>query len=140
MQTPTPAATHDSATTITPYLIRWMVDPHRDVARIAQNHLAKAFAHAAFHAARYCRLGDEAAGWSWTEIAIGEGLATAYARDFAGADEPWSDYDNTVIAKWATELTDQPMDRTSMAAWKSITPTTESGSPTESGPGWSTKP
>lgn len=111
-------ATHDNATTIAPYLIRWMVDPQGDVARIAEHHLAKAFAHEAFHAARFRRLGEEAAGRFWAEIAIGEGLATVYARDFAGADEPWSDYDDTVIAEWAAELTDQPMDRTAMARWK----------------------
>lgn len=111
-------ATRDNATTITPYLIRWMVDPHTDVAQVAQEHLAKAFAHEAYHAARFRRLGEEATGRSWAEIAIGEGLATVYARDFAGADEPWSDYHHIAIAAWATELMDQPMDRTDMAKWK----------------------
>lgn len=100
--------TGDNAYTIAPHLIRWWADPARDVADVAQAHLAKAFAHEAFHAARFRQLAGEAGSWSWTSIAIGEGLATAFARDAAGAHESWAAYDPATIASWATELLSQP--------------------------------
>jgi uncharacterized protein YjaZ len=110
--------TGDNATTIAPDALRWTVNPQLDIARVAQEHLAQAFAHEAFHAARFRRLGEEAGARSWTEIAIGEGLATAYARDYASADEPWAAYNEAVIGSWTDELFNQPVDTITLRHWK----------------------
>ncbi len=37
-------------------------------------------------------------------IAVNEGLATAFARDLAGVHGPWSDYDPAQAADWLAEL------------------------------------
>lgn len=60
--------------------------------------------HEAYHAARFRRLRHEAGTRSWLHIALGEGLATVFARDCADAHEPCSAYEPAVIAGWATEL------------------------------------
>jgi hypothetical protein len=70
----------DNAYTMAPHLIRWRVDPARGVAEVTREHLAKAFLHEAFHAARFRRLPLDANASSWANVAIGEGLATAFAR------------------------------------------------------------
>jgi hypothetical protein len=110
--------TGDNAHTIAPHLIRWLADPARDITAVARDHLAQAFAHEAFHAARFRRLAEEAGSHSWTQIAIGEGLATAFARDAAGANEPWAVYDPAVISSWAAELLAQPGTPADMTNWK----------------------
>lgn len=110
--------TGDNAATVAPHLIRWWADPARDIAAVARAHLAAAFAHEAFHAARFRRLGREAGSRSWLDIAIGEGLATAFARDAAGAQEPWASYDPAVIGAWAAELVNQPDNAADLVKWK----------------------
>jgi hypothetical protein len=110
--------TGDNAYTIAPHLIRWWADPARDVAVAARAHLAQAFAHEAFHAARFRQLAGEAGSQSWAQVAIGEGLATAFARDAAGAHEPWAAYDPAVITSWAAELLSQTPDPTDLKRWK----------------------
>src|SRR5215469_11798878 len=52
--------TGDNASTLAPHLIRWWADPSRDIIAVARAHLPSAFAHEAFHAARFRRLGKEA--------------------------------------------------------------------------------
>jgi len=74
---------------------------------VAAAHLRKALFHEAYHAARFRRLRHEAGTRSWLHIALGEGLATVFARDCAEAHEPWSAYDPAVIARWAAELARQ---------------------------------
>jgi uncharacterized protein YjaZ len=111
-------ATGDNAQTVAPDLIRWQVDPARDVVTVATDHLVKAFTHEAFHAARFRQLAAEAGGGSWINVAIGEGLATAFARDVAGADEPWSRYDPAAIEGWAEELFVQPFDNTAFVDYR----------------------
>jgi hypothetical protein len=110
--------TGDNAHTIAPHLVRWLADPGRDITAVARDHLRHAFAHEAFHAARFRRLGEEAGSHSWTQVAIGEGLATAFARDTAGANEPWAVYDPAVISSWAAELLRQPITPADMSGWK----------------------
>jgi Predicted Zn-dependent protease (DUF2268) len=108
----------DNAYTMSPHLIRWRVDPARGVAEVTRGHLAKAFLHEAFHAARFRRLPQEANASTWTCIAIGEGLATAFARDAGDAREPWAIYDPAVIDSWTTELLNQPMGPAGLGRWK----------------------
>lgn len=110
--------TGDNATTIAAHLIRWWADPAGDVAAVARAHLAAAFVHEAFHAVRFRQLGQEAGSRSWRDIAIGEGLATAFARDAAGADESWAAYDPAVISSWAAELLGQPDGESDLSRWK----------------------
>jgi uncharacterized protein YjaZ len=101
-----------------PHLIRWRVDPARGVAEVTREHLAKAFLHEAFHAARFRRLPLDANASSWANIAIGEGLATAFARDAGDAHEPWAAYDPAVIDSWTSELINQPVDPDRLDRWK----------------------
>ncbi len=101
------AATGDNASTQEPDRITWLVDPRRGAADVAAAHLRKALFHEAYHAARFRRLRQEAGTRLWLHVALGEGLATVFARDFADAHEPWSAYDPAVIAGWAAELARQ---------------------------------
>jgi hypothetical protein len=109
--------TGDHAHTIAPHLIRWAADPARVMA-VARAHLAQAFAHEAYHAARFRELASEAGTQSWAEIAIGEGLATAFARDVAAAHEPWAGYDPEVICAWAAEFVSQDPGSADLSQWK----------------------
>jgi hypothetical protein len=109
--------TGDNAYTIASHLIRWWADPARIVA-VARAHLAQAFAHEAYHAARFRQLGAEAGTRSWAQIAIGEGLATAFARDAAAAREPWAVYDPAVIGTWAAEYLSQDPGSADLGQWK----------------------
>jgi len=111
-------ATGDNAHTIAPHLIRWLADPAVDITAVARKHLRQAFAHEAFHAARFRRLAGEAGSHSWMQIAIGEGLATAFARDATGATESWAVYDPAVIGSWAAELLGQPVMSAEMSGWR----------------------
>jgi len=111
-------ATGDNAQTVAPDLIRWQVNPDRDVAAVTRAHLRKAFAHEAFHAARFRRLPAEAGATSWVHIAIGEGLATVFARDTAAAHEPWAAYAPAVIADWAVDLVTQPCDARTLGSYR----------------------
>jgi uncharacterized protein YjaZ len=109
--------TGDNAHTIAPHLIRWWADPAR-ILPVARAHLAQAFAHEAYHAARFRKLASEAGTRSWAEIAIGEGLATAYARDVASAHEPWTGYDPAVVGDWAAEFVSQDPGSADLSQWK----------------------
>lgn len=110
--------TGDNAYTESTELIRWWVDPRRGVTEIAQAHLVHAFAHEAFHATRFRRLGDEAGSTSLVDIAIGEGLATAFARDTAGADDPWAAYDPMIIRTWWDDLVAHDDKDADLQTWK----------------------
>jgi Predicted Zn-dependent protease (DUF2268) len=110
--------TGDNASTLAPHLIRWMANPALGVADVARRHLAPAPAHEAFHAARFRQLPPEVDGGCWENVAIAEGLATAFARDNFAADEPWSAYPADLIESWAAELYSQPLDDQSVREWK----------------------
>jgi len=111
-------ATGDNAQTVAADLIRWQGNPARDVTTVTRAHLRKAFAHEAFHAARFRRLPEEAGATSWVHIAIREGLATVFARDTAAAHEPWAAYDPAVIADWAVDLFTQPCDGRTLGSYR----------------------
>lgn len=110
--------TGDNANTMDAHRIRWRVDPIRDVAQVCRTRLIKSFLHEAYHAARFRRLPQEASGRDWLEIAVGEGLATAFARDVGDAHEPWADYDKAVIGHWARDLVDRDMRTSDLTQWK----------------------
>jgi len=110
-------STGDTAYTVNPELIFWGYDASRGAADVAEDHLAKAYFHEAFHAARFRKLGHEAGLQRWSNVAIGEGLAVVFARDFADAHEEWCKYDPTVIEAWAVELLNAPWDE-DWARWK----------------------
>lgn len=110
--------TGDNASTLAPHLLRWMADPVLGVTEVARRHLAPALAHEAFHAARFRQLPPEVDGGCWENVAIAEGLATAFARDNFGAEEAWSAYPGGLIESWAAELFSQPLDNQSLREWK----------------------
>ncbi len=110
--------TGDNAATLEPGLIRWWFDPNLDVVQLANDHFARAFAHEAFHATRFRTLRSEASAPTWLDIAINEGLATTFARDIAGAYEPWSTYDPHVIEEWCRELLSLDTTTATLSHWK----------------------
>jgi hypothetical protein len=82
----------------------WTVVPTRPggVAKIARTQLRSSLFHELHHLVR--RKGVER---SLMEVAISEGMATAFERDFAGAAAPWGHYPPDVSA-WVEELRDLP--------------------------------
>lgn len=96
--------TGDNAFTDPRGVIRWWADPRRDIAAIAQAHLGAAVGHEAYHLTRFTRLGGEAGDAELLNIAVNEGLATAFARDLTGITEPWGSYDPAVASDWVAEL------------------------------------
>lgn len=108
----------DNAYAVSPTVIRWMVDPARDIKEVARSHLVKAFAHEAYHAARFRFFPTESGTQSWPVVALCEGLATVFARDAVDAHEPWSQYDPVTIADWATELFGAPYCDEAVVEWK----------------------
>lgn len=96
--------TGDNAFTDPAGIMWWWVDPRRDIEAVAASHLSAALAHEAFHLTRFVQLPDEAGNPSLINIAINEGLATAFARDLTGIHDPWTDYDAAQAAAWFREL------------------------------------
>ncbi|MDQ1372793.1 MAG: hypothetical protein QOJ09_131 [Actinomycetota bacterium] len=102
--------TGDGGFTIGPHCIRWDVDPHRDVQRVARTSLRGTLFHECHHAVRLQRRPEEAGLVDWPSVAIFEGLASVF-EDLAGqARAPWRTYDRLVIDQWTAELFAQPMD------------------------------
>lgn len=77
--------TGENATTSQPATVRWTVDPSRDVAAIVRRELRASLFHELHHLAR----GQSAPTVTLADAVVAEGLATAFERDFAGADPPW---------------------------------------------------
>lgn len=110
--------TGDNAFTESTDLLRWWVDPQRGVTQVAQAHLVQAFAHEAFHATRFRRLAGEASSRDLIGVAIGEGLATAFARDTTGATDPWAVYDTSIIHGWLEDLLTDSAHEVELGEWK----------------------
>ena len=90
--------------------LNWTVDPSRPegIAEIARNHLRPTLFHELHHLARgYVVRGGEPRT-SFMDVVVSEGMATAFARDFADIPPLWSDYPNDV-AGWVDELLALPM-------------------------------
>lgn len=96
--------TGDNAFTDPAGVIHWWADPHRGPLAAANAHLAAAFAHEAFHLARFTQLPQEGSNNDLLNAAVNEGLATAFARDLTGIHEPWGDYNPVEASAWLTEL------------------------------------
>lgn len=92
-----------------PDYITWTVDAGRPegVVKIAEAHLRATLLHEFMHLVRYAAIGD----YSVMGRAVGEGLATAFERDVAGASYPWGQYPANVT-EWVEELLALPADGT----------------------------
>lgn len=85
----------------------WTVDPARGaVVQIAKTNLRATLFHEFHHLVR------SASGNPRTvvEHAVTEGLASAFERDFAGADYPWAQYQKADVEGWGKELLALPGD------------------------------
>lgn len=130
--------TGDKASTLARHLLRWMADPVVGVSEVARRHLARALAHEAFHAARFRQLPPERDGGCWENVAIAEGLATAFARDhFGPTSRGWP-----TRRTWSRAgLPNFSLNRSSSSRYaigSSTTLTAAPSSPSVSAPGWST--
>ena len=97
--------TGENGSNAPPNLIFWSVDTNRPegVAAIARRELRATLFHELHHLVR----SEVVVDGDIVSIAIGEGLATAFERDFAGAQPPWGQYPSDVDA-WARELLTLP--------------------------------
>ncbi len=92
------------ATAVPPAWVRWTVDPTRPegVLAITETHLRAALFHEFHHLVRGVRMN------TLMDEVITEGAATAFERDFAGADPLWGQYPDDVSA-WVRELRALPL-------------------------------
>lgn len=98
-------STGESAAVAGPQKILWIVDPNRtdDVAAIAAAHLRFALFHEMHHLVRSLSMEAQSAP-TLIDRAITEGLATAFARDFAGMPVSWWGEYPENIDEWAREF------------------------------------
>jgi hypothetical protein len=93
--------TGEGATASAPDTVVWVVDPNRPggVEAVARAWLRASLFHELHHLVR------DATRKRTTilDLAVSEGLATAFERDFAGATVPWGDYPSNVDA-WLEEI------------------------------------
>jgi hypothetical protein len=93
-----------------PVRIDWVVDPsaHGGIAAIARAQLRATLFHELHHLARgWVKFGGTAPK-SFMDGVVGEGLATAFERDFGGRQPPWGDPPDDVAA-WVAELMALPV-------------------------------
>lgn len=83
--------------------IEVVIDPHhkRPILEIIDTEFRRMFFHEAHHTVR---MATSKFKESLVSDAIFEGLGTVFERDFAGGEQPWGQYDNSVIHDWALEL------------------------------------
>jgi hypothetical protein len=95
-----------------PERVAWIVDTSRPegVVAIAQNTLRPILFHEFHHLARGCTQSGPPFR-SFLDGAICEGMATAFARDFASAGQPWETYPPEVES-WYEEVKDLPASAT----------------------------
>jgi len=88
-------------TALAPDTVVWTVDPNRPegVVKIAGQYLRQALFHEFHHLVRATALPQR----TLMDQVIFEGMATAFERDFAGAEPPWGQYPENVDA-WVDEL------------------------------------
>jgi hypothetical protein len=94
-----------TASALPPDWVVWTVDPDhtRGVLAIAESELRATLFHEFHHLVRFVTNSPE----TLMDRAIGEGLATAFERDFAGVARPWAKYPDEVAA-WVEELQTLP--------------------------------
>ena len=93
-----------------PGRVHWTVDPSlfEGVKAIATKHLRPTLFHELHHLARgYVVQGGKPRA-SFMEVVISEGMANAFARDFAGVKRPWAEYPEDV-STWVDELRALPL-------------------------------
>ena len=90
-----------------PRAIYWTVNPAHPggVVSVARAQLRATLFHECYHLVREATLTPD----SLVDLAVNEGLATAFERDHGGAATPWGDYDDN-IAVWTEELLALPAD------------------------------
>lgn len=99
--------TGETASSLPPYAVRWIVDPQRSGGALATIHqqLRATLFHEFHHLVRW----RESERETILDRAVTEGLATAFERDSAGAAAPWGLYPAEVSA-WLDELRALPPD------------------------------
>jgi uncharacterized protein YjaZ len=98
-----------TASAVAPADVVWTVDPSRPggVIQIAKTHLRPTLFHEFHHLVRDA---DSRSSRSVIASAVTEGMASAFERDFAGADYPWAQYPKDAVEEWAEELLALPAD------------------------------
>lgn len=97
--------TGEGATSVPPQNVVWVVDPTRPggVEGVANTWLRATLFHELHHLVRDSQIPRA----TMLDIAVTEGLATAFERDYAGATVPWGDYP-AVVRPWIDELRANP--------------------------------
>jgi uncharacterized protein YjaZ len=92
-----------------PRRIAWVVDTTRDegAAAIARATLRPFLFHELHHVVRGGSAAGTGAPASLIDNAINEGMATAFARDFGGAVQPWAEYPDEV-SDWVKDVLSMP--------------------------------
>lgn len=90
---------------VSPGVVKWTVDPSRPG---GVNKIAKTFLrHTLFHEFHHLARGYVFAGGNevktFMDAVLSEGLGTAFARDYSGADAPWAKYPPEA-ADWLAEV------------------------------------
>jgi hypothetical protein len=98
--------------------IFYWIDSRSDARDIASRQMRKALFHEGYHLARYEKLPEEGAAQTWAQCALGEGLASVFARDHADAFEVWANYNGVPVEEWARELFDTPLHAEDAIKWK----------------------
>ena len=90
--------------------VDWFVDPSRNdgVEAIATKRLRSTLFHELHHLARGYVVRGGAKRTSFMDVVVSEGMATAFERDFAGANPPWAEYPED-IETWVEELIALPL-------------------------------
>jgi hypothetical protein len=106
--------TGENAATFPPDYVSWTVDPHLagGVEGTARRELRGTLFHEFYHLVREQTI----RGMSPLDRTVGEGLATAFERDAAGAPVPWGRYSDDVSA-WATEFMAVPNEDAKFDEW-----------------------
>lgn len=102
--------TGETGWTIPPNIVYWTVDPKRRerVLAIVNRQLRPTLFHEFHHLVRGATIKPS----SLMDIAITEGMATVFERDFTGASVPWGEYPDN-ISEWVKELMALPSDAVS---------------------------
>jgi hypothetical protein len=101
-----------SGAAVGPRRIAWIVDTSRPegVVALAERTLRTILFHELHHLARGCTQGGPPFR-SFLDGAICEGMASAFARDFASGEQPWANYPPEV-ERWYDEVKDLPASAT----------------------------
>jgi hypothetical protein len=97
--------TGEGASAVPPQSVVWVVDPTRPggVEGVANTWLRASLFHELHHLVRDVQVPRK----TMLDIAVTEGLATAFERDYAGVTPPWGDYP-AVVRPWIDELRANP--------------------------------